>query len=388
VRLILALSDSRLSFGVALGEIKNVERARIQAKVFMLWSPETNRFLEFLGHLRSRRGEKQVKIFLVGGAVRDKLLGKTPKDFDYLVLNSTYEEMTRKGYIRVGNSYEVFLHPSTKEEYVLADNLEADLKRRDLTMNSMAIDENGKIIDPFMGREDLRNKILRHTSEHFAEDPLRVYRVARFKAQFPDFSIAEDTLQLMRAIAKTSEFQNLHSNRIFNEVRTALQSNRPSVFFETLQNVGALFSEIKTWQKLDSISNEPILRFASLVESLSKNDLECLCEKLFVPNEWREGAITANLIYPFVDQLNILSAQELVELLYKMDAFRKSHLLRFLINLYGEKLEFLQKLFSHIKKVTLLETGLKGKEIGFRIKEMRVNLAQDFLLQKKDSLHA
>lgn len=346
-------------------------------------------------HIRSSSGNtqdverrKRVNIFLVGGAVRDKLLGKTPKDSDYLVLNSSAEEMKKKGFIRVGNSYEVFLHPTTKEEYVLANDLEADLKRRDLTINSMAIGEDGEIIDPFLGREDLLNKTLRHTSTHFAEDPLRVYRVARFKAQFPDFAIAQETLELMFEIAKTSEFKNLHSNRIFNELKTALESDKPAYFFETLNIVGAMFPEIKSFDQIEQLKNkDSLLRFAKLVENLDSESVNKFCEHLGVPNEWREAGLTAALIYPYVDRLDELKAEELVELLYKMDAFRKSHLIRFLINLYGEKLEYLLKIFLHIKKVSLTEEGLSGKEIGMKIKESRVDLIRSFLEQERDVPH-
>lgn len=322
-----------------------------------------------------------MKVFLVGGAVRDKLLGITPNDCDYLVLNSSAKEMSDKGFVRVGASYQVFLHPSTKEEYVLADDLMADLARRDLTINSMAMDElKGEIIDPFMGREDLRNKILRHTSEHFSDDPLRVYRVARFKAQFPDFQIAEETLQLMTTIAGSQEFKNLHSNRIFNELKTALQTKKPSSFFDTLKQVEALFPEIKRWDQLEKLrSDDPLLRFASLVQNLSMKEVTNLCETLAAPNDWKEAGITASLVYPHVDHLKELAAEDLVELLYKMDAFRKSYLLNFLHNLYGEKLKLLTDIFFHIKKVSLEENSLTGKQIGERIKQERVVRAHSFL---------
>lgn len=325
-----------------------------------------------------------MEIFLVGGAVRDKLLGKPPKDCDYLVVSSTENEMLQKGFVRVGASYQVFLHPQTKEEYVLADNLEADLARRDLTINSMAMKENGEIVDPFLGREDLRNKILRHTSEHFSDDPLRVYRVARFKAQFPDFSIAEDTLKLMAVIARSAEFKNLHSNRICNELRTALQTTHPTYFFEVLSNVGAQFPEIESWTQVENVKKQdPLLRFASLVQNLDDVRFIRFCEHLGVPNDWREAGFTSRIIYPHIDDLMEMPAEDLVELLYKIDAFRKSYLLNFMIDLYGERMEFLREIFSLIKKISLQDSKLPGKEIGVKIKLERVNLVRSYLEQQQ-----
>lgn len=323
-------------------------------------------------------------IFLVGGAVRDKLLGKKPKDCDYLVVRSTEKEMLQKGFVRVGASYQVFLHPQTKEEYVLADNLEADLARRDLTINSMAMKENGEVIDPFLGREDLRNKILRHTSLHFSDDPLRVYRVARFKAQFPDFSIAEDTLKLMAEIARSSEFKNLHSNRICNELRTALQTKHPTYFFEVLNDVGAQFTELESWNQIEDIKDQdPLLRFSLLVQDLDEGRFNSFCEHLGVPNEWREAGLTARIIYPHIGNLKEMSAEDLVELLYKIDAFRKSYLLNFLIDLYGEKLEFLREIYLLIKKISIQDSKLSGKAIGMKIKSERVNLVRSYLGQQQ-----
>ena len=164
--------------------------------------------------------ETEMKIYEVGGAVRDELLGLPVKDRDYVVVGATPEEMTRLGYRPVGKDFPVFLHPQSHDEYALARTerktargyrgfqvyaapdvtLEQDLMRRDLTINAIAKDENGEIIDPYGGERDLRDRVLRHVSAAFAEDPVRVLRVARFAARFSDFRVAPETLTLMRAI--------------------------------------------------------------------------------------------------------------------------------------------------------------------------------------------
>lgn len=199
------------------------------------------------------------KTYLVGGAVRDKLLGLTPHEFDYVVVGATPEVMLAQGYRQVGADFPVFLHPETHDEYALARTerkkghgykgfvfatknvtLEQDLLRRDLTINAIAEAENGELIDPYGGTDDIRNKILRHVSDAFSEDPLRVLRVARFAARFPDFSVAAETLELMRQMAKSGELDYLVAERVQVELFKALNTNKPSRFFETLRECDAL----------------------------------------------------------------------------------------------------------------------------------------------------
>ncbi|MGL1955913.1 MAG: multifunctional CCA addition/repair protein [Colwellia sp.] len=205
---------------------------------------------------------KQLNTYLVGGAVRDKLLNRTVKDRDYLVVGASVEQMLKLGFEQVGKDFPVFLHPQTKEEYALARTerkqgqgytgfscyaapdvtIEQDLLRRDLTVNAMAIDSKGKIIDPYGGQEDLKNRVLRHVSEAFVEDPLRVLRVARFGARYHGygFSIANETLALMKKISDSGELKTLSGERIWQEIHSCLSEENPEVFFQLLKQCHAL----------------------------------------------------------------------------------------------------------------------------------------------------
>ena len=323
--------------------------------------------------------EKELKYFLVGGAVRDILLKKIPRDYDYVVLNSSVEDMIKLGFQPVGSSYQVFLHPQTKEEYVIALDLQEDLARRDLTINSMAMDQSQNVIDPFNGRNDLQLKILRHTSIHFSDDPLRIYRLARFKSQYPDFSIAEETIELSKKLVKSYEFKNLKGERILSELEGALASTRPSLFFETLKNIEAInihFPEIKLWNHLDLIVDQnPCVRFAAITQGLSYEDVLRFCKRLMVPNEWIEAAETVNRVYSKLDFLVKMSAEEIVDLLYQIAAFRKPNTLELLNKIYGTRIALLLKSFEIIKDVSIndIDKSLSGKEIGEEIKKVRVD---------------
>jgi tRNA nucleotidyltransferase (CCA-adding enzyme) len=200
--------------------------------------------------------------YLVGGAVRDKLLGLSPKDLDWVVVGITPQEMVRAGFIAVGQDFPVFLHPHSREEYALARTerksghgykgfefytatdvtLESDLLRRDLTINAIAEDHYGTLRDPFNGESDLQQRILRHVSDAFAEDPLRVFRAARFAAQLSyfGFTIAKETCALMADIVKSNELAHLVGERVWQETAKALNSNNPRQFFEVLQPLGGL----------------------------------------------------------------------------------------------------------------------------------------------------
>ena len=203
-----------------------------------------------------------MQIYKVGGAVRDRLLGQPVKDIDWLVVGATVEQMLAQGFRPVGDDFPVFLHPQTGEEYALARterksgqgyggftffaspdvSIEADLIRRDLTINAMAEDEQGQLYDPYGGQRDLQARLLRHVSPAFAEDPLRVLRVARFAARYAPlgFRVAKETLALMRKLSESGELQALTAERSWKEISRALMEPRPDVFFQVLRDCGAL----------------------------------------------------------------------------------------------------------------------------------------------------
>lgn len=259
-----------------------------------------------------------MEIYLVGGYVRDKLLGLDTKDRDWVVVGSTPNEMLKLNYRQVGKDFPVFLHPETNEEYALARTerktapgysgfnfhaaadvtLEEDLVRRDLTINAIALSNDEQLIDPFNGQADLNAKLLRHVSPAFVEDPVRILRVARFAARFAElgFTIAEETQQLMKTMVNNGEVDSLVSERVWQETMRALTENTPSRYFEVLRDCGALaklFPEIdQLWgvpqpeqhhPEIDTgvhtmmvltqaakLSDDPKVRFAALVHDLGK----------------------------------------------------------------------------------------------------------------------
>jgi len=224
----------------------------------------------------------ELDIYLVGGAVRDKLLKRAIKDHDYLVVGATIKQMLALGFKQVGKDFPVFLHPKTKDEYALARTerkqgqgytgfacyaepdvtIEQDLLRRDLTVNAMAINTEGEIIDPYHGQQDLKNRILRHVSDAFIEDPLRVLRVARFAARYHSygFTIAPETLELMTSISESGELLTLSAERIWQEMQRVLseeensEKEHPEVFFQVLHQCQALKA---LWPELDALWGVP-----------------------------------------------------------------------------------------------------------------------------------
>lgn len=201
-----------------------------------------------------------MKCYVVGGAVRDRLLGRPAQDRDWVVVGATPDQMTAAGFLPVGRDFPVFLHPETREEYALARterktapgyrgfvvhadpgvSLEDDLRRRDLTINAMAEDADGEVIDPFGGQADLRDRVLRHVSDAFVEDPVRILRLARFAARFSDFTVAPETLALMRSMVDDGEADALVPERVWQEISRGLMEGRPSRMFEVLRACGAL----------------------------------------------------------------------------------------------------------------------------------------------------
>jgi tRNA nucleotidyltransferase (CCA-adding enzyme) len=281
-----------------------------------------------------------VKAYLVGGAVRDELLGLPVEERDYVVVGATPEEMVRLGYKPVGKDFPVFLHPTTHDEYALARTerksgrgykgftvyaspevtLEEDLKRRDLTINAMAKAEDGSLIDPFGGKKDLEAGVLRHVSEAFAEDPVRILRVARFAARF-GFRVAEETLHLMKSMVDSGETDYLVPERVWQEFSRGLAERRPELMFEVLQHAGVLakaFPEIKAWP--GRFTGSLPVRFTVLAWPLAENDVQALCERLRAPAEVRDLALVA---VRHKGGLKNSTPQALLGVLRGTDAFRR-----------------------------------------------------------------
>ncbi len=331
-----------------------------------------------------------MQVYLVGGAVRDTLLGLEPRDRDWVVVGATPQQMQELGYRAVGKDFPVFLHPDTGEEYALARTerktapgyhgfefhaspevtLEEDLRRRDLTINAMAQDSDGNIIDPFNGREDLESGRLRHVSSAFVEDPVRILRVARYAARYArwGFHVAHGTHALMKRMVQNGEVDSLVAERVWQEMEGALGEAAPQRFFEVLRNCGALArilpelealfgvpqpkhhhpeedSGIHTLMVLEQaarLSPNTHIRFAALVHDLGKGTtpeeewprhiaheargvplVEELCKRLRVPKEYRELAVLVTR-----EHLNYHRAAELLpttmlKLLERLDAFRR-----------------------------------------------------------------
>jgi tRNA nucleotidyltransferase (CCA-adding enzyme) len=281
-----------------------------------------------------------VNIYLVGGAVRDELLGLPVKERDYVVVGATPEEMVAKGFKPVGKDFPVFLHPSTHEEYALARTerksgrgykgfkvyaapevtLEEDLRRRDLTINAMAKAEDGTLIDPFGGQSDLEARVLRHVSEAFAEDPVRILRLARFAARF-GFDVAPDTMTLMRRMVECGEADYLVPERVWQEFARGLAEPHPELMFDVLERsglLGKLFPELKSRPR--RYGGSLAVRYAHLTWPLDEAEIEALSERLRAPNEVRELALAAARNKRLLQRQD---AQALLQLLKGADAFRR-----------------------------------------------------------------
>jgi tRNA nucleotidyltransferase (CCA-adding enzyme) len=344
-----------------------------------------------------------MKIYLVGGAVRDALMGRKVKDRDWCVVGSSPQEMLDAGYISVGKDFPVFLHPQSKEEYALARTerktapgyhgfavhaapdvtLEQDLARRDITINSIAmyVENTGarhrfdpqnitseQCIDPFNGLQDIKDQILRHTSPAFAEDPVRILRVARFAARYPGFSVAKPTMDLMRRMVAAGEVNALVAERVWQELAKGLMEDKPSRMFQVLRQCGALqvllpevdrlwgvpqpeqhHPEIDTGIHLMMVLDmaaqlqAPLpVRFACLMHDLGKGTTPAdvlprhiqheqrsvdlllpLCERLRLPTECKELAVVVALEHGNIHRSESLDAKAVMRLLQRCDALRK-----------------------------------------------------------------
>lgn len=340
-----------------------------------------------------------MNVFVVGGAVRDALMGLPVNDRDWVVVGSTPEAMTAQGYVPVGKDFPVFLHPQTREEYALARTerktargykgfavqaapnvtLEEDLARRDLTVNALAVPEalahqppsawDGHIVDPYGGQADLKNKVLRHVTEAFAEDPVRILRVARFAARFADFSVADETMALMRQMVEDGEVDHLVPERVWQELAKGLMAEKPSRMFEVLRECSALkvllpeldrlwgvpqraeyHPEIDTGVHMMLVMdmaaklNMPLpVRVACLMHDLGKGTtpadvlprhighegrsvkwLQQVCERLRVPSDCKELAEVVAREHGNIHRSTELNAEAVMRLLERCDAVRQA----------------------------------------------------------------
>ncbi|HUQ73614.1 MAG TPA: multifunctional CCA tRNA nucleotidyl transferase/2'3'-cyclic phosphodiesterase/2'nucleotidase/phosphatase [Burkholderiales bacterium] len=283
-----------------------------------------------------------MKTYVVGGAVRDELLGLPVKDRDHVVVGSSPEEMERLGFKPVGKDFPVFLHPKTHEEYALARTerksgrgykgftvhaapdvtLEEDLRRRDLTINAIAKGEDGTLIDPFGGKKDLQQKLLRHVSEAFAEDPVRILRTARFAARF-GFAVAPETMDLMRRMVAAGETDYLVPERVWQEFAKGLAEREPERMFDVLEATGLREKLLPELGERSGIAGSLPVRFARLAWPLKEAEVQALCERLKVPGDVRDLALLACRNRTAFRALRLASPQALLEILKRTDAFRR-----------------------------------------------------------------
>jgi tRNA nucleotidyltransferase (CCA-adding enzyme) len=401
-----------------------------------------------------------MQIYLVGGAVRDKLLGLEVKDRDYVVVGATPEDMVAQGYRPVGADFPVFLHPQTKEEYALARTerkialgykgfnvyaapdvtLEDDLRRRDLTINAMAEAADGTLIDPYGGADDLRDGLLRHVSPAFAEDPVRILRVARFAARFAKwgFKVAHGTHALMRRMVENGEVDALVPERVWAELVRALGEDRPSVFFQVLRACGALdrlFPEIaalfgvpqpeKHHPEIDTgvhvmlvldqaarLSPDARVRFAALMHDLGKGVtppaewprhighegkgaelVAALCARLRVPNDFRDLAVLVARYHAHCHRAAELTATTLLDTLQALDAFRQPERVEMFVlaceadargrtghaDAVYPQADIFRRAYAAARAVdtaAVARAGGAGPQIGERIRRERINAIQ------------
>ncbi len=329
-----------------------------------------------------------MKIYQVGGSIRDALLGLPVQDRDWVVVGATPEQLAAQGFLPVGKDFPVFLHPQTREEHALARTerktargyrgfavqaspavtLEEDLARRDLTINAMAQDEAGRLIDPHGGQADLRDRVLRHVTPAFAEDPVRILRLARFAARLTDFSVAPETLALMRDMVEAGEVDALVPERVWQEISRGLMAAQPSRMFEVLRQCGALARLLPEVERLWGVPQRPEhhpevdtgvhlmmvldmaarlqaplgVRFACLTHDLGKGTtpahvlprhigheersvrlLQDVCQRLRVPVDVRELAVVVAREHGHIHQSGDFGPAALLRLLERCDALRK-----------------------------------------------------------------
>jgi len=368
-----------------------------------------------------------MEIYLVGGAIRDRLLGlPTPYEKDWVVVNGTPDELITQGFIKVGKSFPVFINPESGEEYALARTerktgegyhgfefdagpnvtLEEDLSRRDLTINAIAENQDGELIDPFNGQKDIANKTLRHVSDAFQEDPLRVLRIARFKAKLSplDFVIAEETKTLINEIVDRGELSSLVPERTWLETEKVLKGVGFNEYFKTLIEFKALEDTYPDLTGLDvDFFSHPIIqkaayedhskqfRFASIFYALikegkknAKDKLESMQKNMRFANAYKDmPMLLINSVELIQSDPSKYSAEHLLTILEKLDALRQPNNLEEILNLlmldaddnFIQKKNLLQLslgLVKNIKINNLKESGLEGSEIARKIREIRL----------------
>jgi len=368
-----------------------------------------------------------MQTYLVGGAIRDRLLGlPAPYEKDWVVVNGTPDQLKSKGYKKVGKSFPVFINPETGEEHALARrerktssgyhgfefdagpdiSLEEDLSRRDLTINAIAEDENGNLIDPYRGQDDLKNRVLRHVSDAFREDPLRVLRIARFKAKLSqfDFIIADETINLVQKIVGSGELSSLVPERTWLETEKVFKADDFNEYFVTLINLNA-FNEI--YQDLTDLDSEffsshlileaarqeytPEIRFASIFYSLMKsgekdikNRVESMQENMRFANSYKRLPLMLNNSLALIEEdISKFTADHQLRIIESIDAIRNPENLDQISKLimldhssdYSKKIAILQKSLDDAKNIkinNLDESKLAGNEIAKRIRELRL----------------
>ena len=339
-----------------------------------------------------------MKIYLVGGAVRDELLGIPFKEKDWVVVDSSHQEMTKNGFKRVGKNFPVYIHPKTKEEYALARkekktgkghknfsfdvnpnvSLSEDLKRRDITINAIAKDSLGNFYDPFGGMKDLKNRKIRIVSNAFSEDPLRLFRIARFKTKLAafDFSITRNSLATMKEITSNDEVNFLSGERIWDETYKALSYSNSSLYFSTLKKVEAL----KYFEGLDKVYSKN-LKFLKLLDekknmvsekwaviNLFSKKADNLEKKIKVPKKicnFRKG-LSEKYVFSSLRMMNFFRHNENIIL--------SLNLLEFLKIISKKELQDWSQLLDKLKKVKIASKNLEPKEIKEKLIKKRMTI--------------
>lgn len=354
-----------------------------------------------------------MRIYKVGGAVRDRLLGRPVTDVDWVVVGASVAQMQTLGYKPVGADFPVFLHPQSGEEYALARTerksgrgyggftfhaspevtLEQDLARRDLTINAMAEDDDGQVIDPYGGQQDLDQRLLRHVAPAFAEDPLRVLRVARFAARYAQlgFTVAEPTLALMRQLAESGELRELTPERSWKEIARALMEQSPEVFIQTLADCGALDELMPgvPW----SAQRAAALRRAAQAELSLPERWACLLhgmgdgarglsEAFKVPRDCQELAVLLERYAEPAARAEALEPTAMLDLLQHFDIFRRPQRFEAFLQVLGvlheggfSHREWLIEAMQCVRKVQaqpLIAQGLAGQALGEALKQARL----------------